>query len=220
LAVTEAAGDLNRLSPRSALVEEAIRMTETPTDSRRIKAIDTRYRGHLFRSRLEARWAVFFDWMGVIWEYEKEGYTVNGIPYLPDFWLPEHSVFIEIKGLPPTIKESNLTAALCEVVNCATAIFHGLPGENYGELFCWDLNDSTGGRGNFEAAISAKDDGGFCFQSFNTRDREYFSDELFERLLAVRVGDNSKDPRLQRAFQRASTARFEHGDNPAPGWLR
>ena len=32
---------------------------------REIKAIQTEYNGYLFRSRLEARWAVFFDACGV-----------------------------------------------------------------------------------------------------------------------------------------------------------
>ena len=39
-----------------------------------MKAIDTEYKGHLFRSRLEAKWAVFFDEIGVRWEYEKEDF--------------------------------------------------------------------------------------------------------------------------------------------------
>lgn len=39
-----------------------------------IKAIQTRYKGYNFRSRLEARWAVFFDALGIKWEYEPEGF--------------------------------------------------------------------------------------------------------------------------------------------------
>jgi hypothetical protein len=50
-----------------------------------IKAIDTRYGGYLFRSRLEARWAVFFDKLGLKWEYEPEGFDIDGLWYLPDF---------------------------------------------------------------------------------------------------------------------------------------
>jgi hypothetical protein len=42
-----------------------------------IKAIETRYKGYRFRSRLEARWAVFFDALGVEWEYEKEGFDLG-----------------------------------------------------------------------------------------------------------------------------------------------
>lgn len=48
--------------------------------------IDTPYKGHLFRSRLEARWAVFFDQLGLKWEYEPEGFVLSdGTRYLPDF---------------------------------------------------------------------------------------------------------------------------------------
>lgn len=51
------------------------------------KAIPTRYAGCHFRSRLEARWAVFFDELGVRWDYEAEGYSTPAGPYLPDFLL-------------------------------------------------------------------------------------------------------------------------------------
>jgi len=51
-----------------------------------MKAIDTQYKGYLFRSRLEARWAVFFDALGLNWEYEPEGFDLSsGARYLPDF---------------------------------------------------------------------------------------------------------------------------------------
>lgn len=52
-----------------------------------IKAIPTRYKGYHFRSRLEARWAVFFDALGIKWEYEKEGYETPHGYYLPDFYI-------------------------------------------------------------------------------------------------------------------------------------
>jgi hypothetical protein len=35
--------------------------------------METRYRGYRFRSRSEARWAVFFDAAGVGWSYGDEG---------------------------------------------------------------------------------------------------------------------------------------------------
>jgi hypothetical protein len=50
-----------------------------------ICAIETRYKGYRFRSRLEARWAVFFDALGLRWEYEPEGFHTEAGPYLPDF---------------------------------------------------------------------------------------------------------------------------------------
>ena len=51
-------------------------------------AIETRYAGCRFRSRLEARWAVFLDRLGEQWWYEFEVYDVDGRWYLPDFLLP------------------------------------------------------------------------------------------------------------------------------------
>lgn len=65
-----------------------------------ITAIPTRYAGFRFRSRLEARWAVFFNELGITWQYEPQGYLVGEeqIPYLPDFWLPELGMWVEVKG--------------------------------------------------------------------------------------------------------------------------
>jgi hypothetical protein len=62
-------------------------------------AIETKYGGALFRSRHEARWAVFFDHLGLRWDYEPERYgfaTTRGT-YLPDFYLPEIGLFVEVK---------------------------------------------------------------------------------------------------------------------------
>jgi hypothetical protein len=78
-----------------------------------IKAIETRYAGCRFRSRLEARWALFFDHMGLTWEYEPQGFEVSRritggwnnektktFRYLPDFWLPDlhGGIWGEVKG--------------------------------------------------------------------------------------------------------------------------
>ena len=63
-----------------------------------IKAIETTYNGYRFRSRLEARWAVFFDAVGMPYEYEPEGFVLDdGTTYLPDFYLPWFNAYVEIK---------------------------------------------------------------------------------------------------------------------------
>lgn len=76
-----------------------------------VKSIDTEWKGFLFRSRLEARWAMFFDACGADWEYEPEGFELdNGLRYLPDFRIRNvricHGIdmiipelFIEVKGV-------------------------------------------------------------------------------------------------------------------------
>lgn len=85
-----------------------------------IKAIETNYAGCRFRSRIEARWAVFFDTLGIRYEYEKEGYTLppfqdtdahlgmkdqiaGVLNYLPDFYIPAQRAhpkpaWYEVKG--------------------------------------------------------------------------------------------------------------------------
>ena len=64
-----------------------------------MQAIETVYNGYRFRSRLEARWAVFFDALEVEYEYEPEGYELsNGQRYLPDFFLPELKIYVEVKS--------------------------------------------------------------------------------------------------------------------------
>lgn len=58
-----------------------------------LKAIETHYKGYRFRSRLEARWAVFFDNIGLEWVYEPEGFELgDGVRYLPDFKIDRKSV--------------------------------------------------------------------------------------------------------------------------------
>jgi hypothetical protein len=80
-----------------------------------IKAIETRYKGYRFRSRLEARWAVFWDEMCIGYEYEKEGFDLGDLGYyLPDFWIPAQRAWVEIKGQDPTEDELAKCARLAE----------------------------------------------------------------------------------------------------------
>lgn len=60
-----------------------------------MNAIPTHYNGINFRSRLEAKWARFFDLIG--WSYEYEPVDLNG--YIPDFVLKfaKMPIYVEIK---------------------------------------------------------------------------------------------------------------------------
>jgi hypothetical protein len=93
-----------------------------------IKAIETVYRGYRFRSRLEARWAVFFDAAGIKWEYEVQGFEINGRRYLPDFWLPRLKTYVEVK---PTEEEAEkakpLMQALAQGSSYCAQIMIGAP---------------------------------------------------------------------------------------------
>lgn len=57
-----------------------------------IKPIETIYNGYRFRSRLEARWAVFLDSLGVKYEYEPEGFELpDAIPAGLPRHVPRHA---------------------------------------------------------------------------------------------------------------------------------
>jgi hypothetical protein len=77
-----------------------------------IAAKPTFYRQRLFRSQLEARWALFFDRLGIRYRYEPKQFRLGySLFYTPDFWLPDHRCFIEIKGIEPKRREKMQTLA-------------------------------------------------------------------------------------------------------------
>ena len=88
----------------------------------KITPIETVYKGYRFRSRLEARWAIYLDHAGWIWEYEPQGYTLsNGRKYLPDFLVsgPEgshqrESFWLEVKAQKLTDDEYQKCKLLSE----------------------------------------------------------------------------------------------------------
>jgi hypothetical protein len=60
-----------------------------------IAAIPTEYKGRMYRSRLEARWAAFFDHLG--WEPEYEPFDLG--QWSPDFLLRALNVLVEVKPI-------------------------------------------------------------------------------------------------------------------------
>lgn len=92
-----------------------------------IKAIETRYNGYRFRSRTEARWAVFFDTVGLKYEYEKEGFELPCGRYLPDFFLPEIGHWFEVKGSAPTLDEILRCSFLYDATGKSVIIARGPP---------------------------------------------------------------------------------------------
>ena len=77
-----------------------------------IMPLETFYHGVYFRSKTEARFAVFLDCLGIKWEYEPQGFDLgNGLKYLPDFKIYNVSTYhgngfitydymwVEVKGI-------------------------------------------------------------------------------------------------------------------------
>jgi hypothetical protein len=105
-----------------------------------IQAIETNYAGCRFRSRLEARWAVFFDHARLLrsdrtfeWAYEPANFRLANGYYIPDFrtrligpdgFLEE---WFEVKGQPPTDREKLLAQELAVVTNSIVRIVTNTP---------------------------------------------------------------------------------------------
>jgi hypothetical protein len=118
-----------------------------------VKPIETIHNGYRFRSRLEARWAVFFDKLGIKYYYERQGYDLGKVGwYLPDFWLPHYAdpdiddgktgVFVEIKPTKATEYEYSRGFVLAEQTGMNVFIFQGEPYPNeysVTQIQFWDL---------------------------------------------------------------------------------
>jgi hypothetical protein len=61
------------------------------------KVLPTAYEGYAFRSRLSARWAVFFDALGVEWQYDVEGFLTRKGQFQPDFNLPKYRTWVSVQ---------------------------------------------------------------------------------------------------------------------------
>ena len=71
-------------------------MNNTPSiKSGKLKGIPTKYKGVQYRSRLEAKWAVMFDMLG--WVYQYEPFDLPG--WIPDFVLlgKKRTTLVEVK---------------------------------------------------------------------------------------------------------------------------
>ena len=208
----------------------------SPGEEKDMKAIQTEYKGYLFRSRLEARWAVFFDACGVRWEYEPEGYILpNGKFYLPDFLLHDvtfnhagysegRDLVVEVKGkmtaedaqkirqfaFPPGSHNDEMVFP--EKVNPLLVVGNIPAGENIGQIemsvFC---NECFG-----------KDHYGVEAFNFETVDGDCFGampgvgwDRKFQLFGADSSYTGDMDPVLtERAYRIARQARFEYGEQP------
>jgi hypothetical protein len=193
-------------------------------NSMTIKAIETEYGGYLFRSRLEARYAVFFDALNLEWEYEPEGYEIaTGAWYLPDFFIPSFDCFIEIKGPAPNQKELDNARLLSSVK--PVVIFHGMPGEHPGKVYLWDSTDSGGGDGWWPVwiAYALFNDGiaDWFLVTFNSHsERIYLTTDTYKEVKIVTGTNNlfvpvDTHPLGVVAITAAKQARFEYGASHA-----
>lgn len=195
-------------------------------------AIQTEYNGYLFRSRLEARWAVFFDAMGIEYEYEPEGIVLSdGSLYLPDFYLPDFKCYFEVKRKSVKGTEEEKTAIAKISNGQATDSWGGIicfgdPMDDDLYIFCQETDDGGGGIYEDNVTIGFHPDTyePYLFAYNDRRERSFFThfgedmeDEMIP-MLTTEYGTykykNFVNGRVFRARKAARQARFEHGETP------
>jgi hypothetical protein len=100
-----------------------------------MKAIETDYDGYLFRSRLEARWAVFFKEMGITYKYEPRTFDLPKYGwYVPDFWLqvpwldlPDYGWYVEVKPKTASDVEFGKLLDACALAHQNGIMLQGSP---------------------------------------------------------------------------------------------
>lgn len=198
-----------------------------------IKSIETVYNGYRFRSRLEARWAVFFDTLGIQYYYELEGFDLGEFGYyLPDFKLSfPYTVWVEVKGNDPTIIEIDKAAHLCLMLKQQVIILSGMIGTNEENIaYHFSYHEHTdGGMPGGEVALDWIDDDGYAYPSIpvyggpgwfgiGRKDcRElWVCAEGSAHCLNPITGDERWPVHPGYAYTAARQARFEHGQIGAP----
>ena len=194
-----------------------------------IKAIETRYKGYRFRSRLEALWAVFFDAAGLQWRYEPEGFETPFGRYLPDFFLPDvrEGLWVEVKGQAPSVGELEKLKHVVGGTGCEGVFVRDIPSQDQviagpsdfpgaGDWSAWAIcrNLARAEAGDIVYVPSFNDCAYvFCVCPATGKvGLEY--DGRGGRV--TNSGDDKgyswDHPKLVKAYDAARSARFEHGE--------
>jgi hypothetical protein len=90
------------LGKKRGPISDAMRAKQSASLKGRPAAFPLRrfyYRDVPFRSTYEVRAAQSFDRLGMRWEYEPKRFDLGGsYTYLPDFFLPDERMYVEVKG--------------------------------------------------------------------------------------------------------------------------
>jgi len=172
-----------------------------------LRPIETVYRGYRFRSRLEARWAVFFDALGIPFEYEPEGYVLpDGTHYLPDFWLPGFEVFAEVKPVQFSWEEFK---RCCQLPH-SSLLLDGMPAHRF--YFVLDPQRETDGVYPGERW---EEDFFESYRSGDSADACLIGWSVYEKRLWRSYGATAEDcietDEAKAAVNAARGARFEGG---------
>lgn len=102
-----------------------------------IKAIETKLMGYTFRSRLEARWAAFFELLGWRWDYE----PVDFEGWVPDFGLYGETrvTYVEVKPIVACDREvvDKIDSSSCDKEVLIVGQTCPIPDNEFGPCIGW-----------------------------------------------------------------------------------
>lgn len=178
-----------------------------------IKPIETVYNGYRFRSRLEARWAVFFSTLELPYEYELQGYELpGGGRYLPDFYLPSLGVHVEVKA-PIQLRKNEISKLIRFSADAdqPTLLAYGVPGPD--SLYLMDRTSLAGWR-EYEDDEDEVLEALFWEALHDSRVALSFLPRSRGIHIVYRTLPAYCDHELSSAYLAAKQARFEHGEKP------
>lgn len=177
-----------------------------------MKPIETRAYGHRFRSRLEARWAVAFTEARIEWQYEPEGFDLGEAGfYLPDFWLPQVSMWAEVKPNRPTDDELRKAHALARQSGKPCLLLIGQPAAHAYWAIEDDMRLSTVLLAD-GTEITAMDYCPFEGSDYHRDEGRFFGCSGANPLDFPMPDDPGFGS--HPAIEAALSARFEHGESP------
>lgn len=156
-----------------------------------MKAIETEYSGCRFRSRTEARWAVFFDHLGWRWQFEPEGFELKAGRYLPDFKVWTHRrdapTWFEVKPFKDGCPDDERWSELAQESGTRILIAYGMHRSGDGCESAWAKGKAEPHAGRVHLPSGKR----------------------------YRLGPFWTEPGFTEAWDAASGARFEFGQSGA-----
>jgi len=206
-----------------------------------VKAIETFYKGYHFRSRLEARWAVFFDTLGIPWKYEDEGFEAEvhdkTARYLPDFFLPYRwgggGFYVEVKGDANALKKDWGKHAEMHDFGGILPNFSDSYGEDKGLILLSEIPEPSNSKAYFHPILQHYKGLVKSYGSFTPHGFSVVRQSGLAKLLDINPihgldssGENwgidtrqahvhNHYPTVVNAYAAARSARFEHGQRGA-----
>ena len=137
------------------------------------------HKGYRLRSYTELLWARVLEAAGIFYLYEPDLVRVDDGYYLPDFWLPNVGIYLEVKGKSPTEEEIQKADAVMARTGREVMFLVGQPqSDREGLMNCGMLVRGAGGWTN-----------GICPYDLHCLVRDHVDYAMWSRIGIAAKGD-------------------------------